>query len=166
MVLKPRETFPDPRKPILRRKPQGITAAKPNQGRFADKKVFPTLALPLTWDRETVFNSLSALSGKPLGHINPKNDKHGFLGCLIILKVIHLQKRIETMETREIIRVIRKLPVSKRMLIVERTLKTIRESSTRKKMVEAANALLEDYKNDKGLTIFTQLDYEAFYEAR
>ena len=77
-----------------------------------------------------------------------------------------MQKRIETMETREIIRVIRKLPVSKRMLIVERTLKTIRESETRKKMVEAANALLEDYKNDKELTVFTQLDYEAFYEAR
>lgn len=70
------------------------------------------------------------------------------------------------METREIIRVIEKLPVSKRMLIVERTLKTIRESETRKKMVKAANALLEDYKNDKELTIFTHLDYEVFYEAR
>jgi len=33
-------------------------------------------------------------------------------------------------------------------------------------MVEAANALLEDYKNDKELTVFTHLDYEAFYEAR
>ncbi|NOU45430.1 MAG: hypothetical protein HOO86_00020 [Bacteroidales bacterium] len=70
------------------------------------------------------------------------------------------------METREIIRVIGKLPVSKRMLIVERTLKTIRESETRKKMLKAANALLEDYKNDKELTIFAHLDYEVFYEAR
>ena len=70
------------------------------------------------------------------------------------------------METREIIRAIRTLPVSKRMLIVERTLKTIRESETRKKMVKAANALLEDYKYDRELTVFTDLDYEAFYEAR
>lgn len=52
------------------------------------------------------------------------------------------------------------------MLIVERTLKTIRESETRKKMLKAANALLEDYKNDKELTIFAHLDYEVFYEAR
>ena len=70
-----------------------------------------------------------------------------------------MQKQIETfMETREIIKVIRKLPVSKRMLIVERTLKTIRESETRKNMVKAANALIEDYKNDKELTIFTHFD--------
>lgn len=33
-------------------------------------------------------------------------------------------------------------------------------------MVKAANALLEDYKYDKELTIFSHLDYEAFYEAR
>jgi hypothetical protein len=70
------------------------------------------------------------------------------------------------METREIIRAIRKLPVSKRMLIVERTLKTIRESETRKMMVKAAESLLEDYKNDKELIAFTQLDYEGFYETK
>lgn len=70
------------------------------------------------------------------------------------------------METREIIRAIRKLPVSKRMLIVEKTLKTIRESETRKMMVKAAESLSEDYKNDKELTAFTQLDYEVFYETK
>jgi len=70
------------------------------------------------------------------------------------------------METREIIRAIRKLPVSKRMLIVEKTLKTIRESETRKSMVRAAESLFEDYKNDKELTSFTQLDYEGFYETK
>jgi len=46
---------------------QPITAAKPNQGRFADKKVIPTLVLLLTRDRETVFNSLPVLSGKRYG---------------------------------------------------------------------------------------------------
>ena len=70
------------------------------------------------------------------------------------------------METREIIRAIRKLPVSKRMLIVEKTLKTIRESETRKRMVKAAESLLEDYNNDKELTAFMNLDYEGFYETR
>jgi hypothetical protein len=70
------------------------------------------------------------------------------------------------METREIINAIRKLPVSKRMLIVEKTLKTIRESETREKMVKAAESLMEDYKNDKELIAFTQLDYEGFYETK
>ncbi|HHU34097.1 MAG TPA: hypothetical protein GXZ49_02575 [Bacteroidetes bacterium] len=70
------------------------------------------------------------------------------------------------METREIIKAIRKLPVSKRMLIVEKTLKTIREGETRNRMVEAAESLFEDYKNDKELTSFTQLDYEGFYETK
>ncbi len=70
------------------------------------------------------------------------------------------------METKEIMIAIRKLPVSKRMLIVERTLKTIRESETRKKMLKAVETLFADYKNDKELTVFTQLDYEAFYETR
>jgi hypothetical protein len=70
------------------------------------------------------------------------------------------------METREIIRAIRKLPVSKRMLIVERTLKTIRESETRKRMVKAAESLFEDYKNNQELTAFTQLDFEGFYETK
>jgi hypothetical protein len=70
------------------------------------------------------------------------------------------------METKEIIRAIRKLPVSKRMLIVEKTLKTIRESESKKRMAKAAESLFEDYKNDKELTTFTQLDYEEFYETR
>jgi hypothetical protein len=70
------------------------------------------------------------------------------------------------METREIIRAIKKLPVSKRMLIVERTLKTIRESETRERMVKAADSLFEDYKKDKQLIAFTQLDYEGFYETK
>jgi hypothetical protein len=70
------------------------------------------------------------------------------------------------METREILRAIRKLPVSKRMLIAERTLKSIRENETRKRMVQAADSLFEDYKYDKELIAFTQLDYEGFYEAK
>jgi hypothetical protein len=70
------------------------------------------------------------------------------------------------METRDIIRAIRKLPVSKRMLIVEKTLKTIRESETRKRMVKAAECLYEDYKYDKELIAFTQLDFEGFYETK
>ena len=70
------------------------------------------------------------------------------------------------METNEIIREIRKLPVNKRMLIIERTLKSIRESETHKKMEIAVDILLDDYLNDKELTVFTSLDFEKFYETK
>ena len=61
---------------------------------------------------------------------------------------------------------IKKLPVGKRMLIVEKTLRTIREIETQKEMKRAADLLFADYKNDKELTVFTQLDHENFYETR
>ena len=70
------------------------------------------------------------------------------------------------METREIIRAIKNLPVSKQMLIVERTLQGIRESETRDEMTIAAESLFQDYLTDKNLTAFTQIDYEGFYETR
>ena len=70
------------------------------------------------------------------------------------------------METREILKAIKKLPVSKRMFIVERTLKTMIESETRKKMASAAESLIEDYKINNELIAFSQLDYEDFYETK
>jgi len=89
------------------------------------------------------------------------------INCIQRQKELSLRyENVEGMEAREIIRAIRKLPVSKRILIVEKTLKTIRESETRQRMVKAAESLLEDYKSDKELTAFTQLDYEGFYETK
>ncbi|HBS85928.1 MAG: hypothetical protein A2W91_08765 [Bacteroidetes bacterium GWF2_38_335] len=70
------------------------------------------------------------------------------------------------MGTRDILKEIKKLPVSKRMLIVEKTLKAIRESDTKRKMVKASEKLLKDYKSDGDLTAFTLLDYQEFYETR
>jgi hypothetical protein len=70
------------------------------------------------------------------------------------------------METSEILKAIRKLPVSKRMLIIERTIKTIRENETKEKMIQAAESLFEDYKQDEELIAFTQLDFEEFYETK
>ena len=70
------------------------------------------------------------------------------------------------METKEIIKAIKKLPVNKRMLIIEKTLRSIRESEIRNKVIEAADALYEDYSENKELTEFTLLDCESFYETR
>ena len=70
------------------------------------------------------------------------------------------------MGTTELIREIQQLPVAKRILVIERTLKSIRESDLRKKMKNAANSLLNDYLMDNELTSFTAIDFDNFYEAR
>lgn len=70
------------------------------------------------------------------------------------------------METNEIIKEIKKLPVNKRMLIIEMTLKAIRESENQKKMEDSAKSLYDDYSGITELTEFTLLDGESFYETR
>ncbi len=70
------------------------------------------------------------------------------------------------METSEIVKAIRKLPVNKRMMIIEQTLKGICEEETGNEMEKAAGLLYNDYKEDKNLTEFCVLDCENFYETR
>ncbi len=66
------------------------------------------------------------------------------------------------METLEIMRGIRSLSIAQRLWVAEQTLNTIRESETRDEMAAAADLLLEDYQNDKELTVFTALDFGDF----
>ena len=70
------------------------------------------------------------------------------------------------MGTRAIIREIEKLPVRKRMVIIERTLMSIRQRQEKNQMEKAADILQKDYLTDKELTAFTSLDLEDFYETR
>jgi len=69
------------------------------------------------------------------------------------------------MTTSAIIEEINRLPLPDKLLVVEKTLKTIRQERIRD-LEHAVNELYNDYKSDKELTIFTQLDTESFYETR
>ena len=64
-----------------------------------------------------------------------------------------------------IIREINKLPLTEKLLLVEKTLKSIRQQKEHS-LDNAVKALYDDYKSDRELTMFTKLDAEAFYEAR
>ena len=68
------------------------------------------------------------------------------------------------MGTKELIKEIERLPINKRMFVIERTLKSIRDSELKKKMEKAVDALLDNYRTDKNLTVFTNIDFENFYE--
>ena len=70
------------------------------------------------------------------------------------------------METNAIITELANLPAYKRMIIVEKIIRSIRLNNQEKTLEMAADHLYDDYTNDKELTIFTQLDCEDFYEPR
>lgn len=70
------------------------------------------------------------------------------------------------MGTSELLRQIKRLPVNKRLVIVEKTLKSIRDVKNKSKLKKAADKLLEEYQANEELTIFTSLDFENFYEAK
>ncbi len=57
-----------------------------------------------------------------------------------------------------------RLPVRERMLIVERTIHSIRAEKTH--TVKAVALMAGEYCNDSELTAFSQLDMEDFYETR
>jgi len=70
------------------------------------------------------------------------------------------------MKTKELIKEIQKLPVRKRIYVIERSMNLIRKQEDEDQMKKAADELYEDYLTDKELTAFTNLDFENFYETR
>ena len=68
------------------------------------------------------------------------------------------------METISIMQEIQRLPFTKQIYIAERIIKSIGQRETKAQMEFAADKLYEDYKNDNELSIFTNLDFEHFYE--
>lgn len=69
------------------------------------------------------------------------------------------------MTTTAIIKEINKLPLTEKLLLVEKTLKTIRQAKEHS-LEHAVSALYNDYNTNKELIVFTKLDAESFYETR
>ncbi len=59
--------------------------------------------------------------------------------------------------TTNILRELEMLPLTDKLFVIERTLKSIRIEKE-KSLKRAVDSLYEDHKSDKELTIFTQLD--------
>ena len=69
------------------------------------------------------------------------------------------------MTTTSIVKQLNKLPLTDRLLVIEKVLKSIRQDSN-ENLDHAVSALYNDYKTDKELTIFTDLNNESVYEAK
>ena len=70
------------------------------------------------------------------------------------------------MRTDEIIKEIQKLPVQKRIYVIEKTIHSIQKQDDSNQLKKAADSLLIDYQSDKELTVFTGIDFEDFYETK
>ena len=70
------------------------------------------------------------------------------------------------MRTDEIIKEIQQLPLQKRIYVLEEIIRSIRKQSEKNQMEIAAESLYEDYRGDKNLTVFTDIDFENFYETK
>ncbi len=66
----------------------------------------------------------------------------------------------------DILKAIDGLPLRDRILVAEKLLKSLRKEGGAKEIKRAARELLGDYRADKDLTSFTDLDMEDFYEPR
>lgn len=70
------------------------------------------------------------------------------------------------MKANEILKELKKLPVQKRIYVIEKAIHSIREQEEKNQMDQAAESLYEDYNKDKELTAFTDIDLDNFYETR
>lgn len=70
------------------------------------------------------------------------------------------------MKSEEIIKEINRLPLRKRIYVIEKAIHSIREQEDKEQMSKAVDSLYSDYENDKELTVFTNIDFEDFYETK
>jgi len=70
------------------------------------------------------------------------------------------------MRTSEIIKEIQRLPVQKRIIVVEKTIHSLRMDQITNQMKKASDSLYSDYASDLELLAFTTLDFDDFYETR
>ena len=70
------------------------------------------------------------------------------------------------MKTTQIIKEIQRLPISKRIYVIEKTIRSIRKQADNDQLKTAADKLYDIYESDKELTALTDIDFEDFYETR
>ena len=68
------------------------------------------------------------------------------------------------MQTYTLLNEIQRLPVSRQMYIAEIIIKSVRKKESKNQMELAAEQLYNEYATNKELTVFTNIDFDNFYE--
>ena len=75
--------------------------------------------------------------------------------CIKFVSCRH--KRLD-MRTSDIIKEIQRLPIQKRIFVIEKTIHSLRKEEDTNQLKRAADNLYSDYKSDKELIAFSNLD--------
>ena len=70
------------------------------------------------------------------------------------------------MSINEILKEIELLPPKDRILLTQKALKSIQSTTSKNELQIAAEEMIDEYRTDKDLTVFTDIDFEKFYEAK
>jgi hypothetical protein len=70
------------------------------------------------------------------------------------------------MSTSELLKEIDLLPLNEKLSLIEKAIKDIVKHNYEQQMTMAAESLENEYKTNKELTSFSNLDIEDFYEAK
>lgn len=70
------------------------------------------------------------------------------------------------METKDIIKEIKQLPLNQKKLVLNETFKSIQSDEKETKLDKAVQTLMKDYHENSELTDLTALDFEEFYETK
>ena len=68
------------------------------------------------------------------------------------------------MKTQEIILEIKKLPVHLRKVIIREAISSVREDEGNEELNQAAENMAAEYRTNKDLTAFSEIDLDDFYE--
>lgn len=68
-----------------------------------------------------------------------------------------------TLQTQELIKEVKDLPIDQQLLVVEELIKSIK---LRNQLEYAVNELKAEYETNKDLVAFTSIDLDGFYETR
>ena len=74
--------------------------------------------------------------------------------------------KLHIMQTLDLLKEINRLPLNKNFYIVEETLKSIKKEELDVRMESAVKEMYSEYATNKELTVFTEIDFENFYESK
>jgi len=66
----------------------------------------------------------------------------------------------------EILNEINLLPPKDNIWLIKQVLKSIQDTNSRNELMNAADTMADEYRTNKDLTAFADIDFENFYEAR
>lgn len=70
------------------------------------------------------------------------------------------------MSITEILNEINLLPPKEKIWLIQQALKSLHDTTSKNELMIAADAMADEYRTNRDLTAFTEIDIDSFYEAK